>query len=213
MTATERPAQPGQYCTCGRQAVTVFITEDFGETGWCGISDGGAQAGPCPFCGGARHEGRCPNYQLRPGPPDRPESPASPEPRGSNVTYLHRDDTPHTLRLLDGLLGHRSDRAELGYQPDQWGAEVDWDRLAGGALSITEVAVVHIALGCAIAERHGGPLSPAVRGPLRALLRDLAPGDGRPGAGRGHRPRTNVASRRAVTTDDDVTPLPPGIDL
>ena len=156
MTATERTAQPGQYCTCGRRAVTVFITEDFGETGWCGVSDGGAQAGPCPFCGGARHEGRCPNYQLRPGPPDRPESPASPEPRGSNVTYLHRDDTPHTLRLLDGLLGHRSDRAELGYQPDPWGAEVDWDRLTGGALSTTEVAVVHIALGCAIAEVTAG---------------------------------------------------------
>lgn len=112
------------------------------------------------------------------------------EPHGSDVSNLHGDDAPITLRLLDALFGRRSDRAELGYHPNRSGAEVHWDRLTGGALSTTEVAVAHIALGCAFAEHHRGP-----------------------GAGRGRRPRTNGASRRALTTDDDVTPLPPGIDL
>jgi hypothetical protein len=36
-----------------------------GPTGWCGQSDGADQAGPYPFCGGARHESRCPKYRLR----------------------------------------------------------------------------------------------------------------------------------------------------
>jgi hypothetical protein len=83
------------------------------------------------------------------------------------TTHLHRDDTPLTLRLLDGLLGHRHDRAEVGYRPDQWGAEVDWDRLTSGVLSTSEVAVIHIAHGCAIAERHGGslPASCGYQGP------------------------------------------------
>lgn len=210
--SSERPAEPGERCTCGRQAVTVFITENFGDTGWCGISDGGAQVGPCPFCGGARHEGRCPQYQLRPDPPDQPEGPTSLRPQGDDVTYLHRDDTPLALRLLHGLLGHRADRAELGYQPDESGAVVDWDQLMGGALSTTEVAVVHIALGCAIAERHGGPLPSSVRGPLRALARDLAPGDDRPAAGRGRQSRIYSVSSPAVAPDD-VTPPSPGIDL
>jgi hypothetical protein len=47
---TQRPAQPGERCTCGRE-------------------DGGEQTGPCPFCGGQRHQGRCPAYRLRPDPP------------------------------------------------------------------------------------------------------------------------------------------------
>lgn len=115
----------------------MFSTERFGEVGWCGAS-GDDRAGPCPFCGGGRHEGRCPNYRLRPDPqpPARgPSSPgqsgvsASPQLQGDDVTttHLHRDDNPLTLRLLDGLLGHRHDRAEVGYRPDQWGAEVDWE--------------------------------------------------------------------------------------
>jgi hypothetical protein len=63
---TERPAQPGERCTCGRQAVVVYLGSVFGPTGYCGIADGGDQAGPCPFCGGPRHpEGRCPDYRLR----------------------------------------------------------------------------------------------------------------------------------------------------
>jgi hypothetical protein len=64
----ERPAKPGELCTCGRQAVVVYLGSVFGSTGYCGIPDGGDRTGPCPFCGGPRHsewEGRCPNYRLR----------------------------------------------------------------------------------------------------------------------------------------------------
>jgi hypothetical protein len=67
---TERPAAPGERCTCGRQAVVVYLGSVFGPTGYCGIADGGDQAGPCPFCGGPRHQsGRCPDYRLRPDQP------------------------------------------------------------------------------------------------------------------------------------------------
>jgi hypothetical protein len=63
---TERPAEPGERCTCGRQAIVVYLGSLFGPTGHCGIPDGGDRAGPCPFCGGPRHqEGRCPDYRLR----------------------------------------------------------------------------------------------------------------------------------------------------
>jgi hypothetical protein len=65
---TERPAEPGELCTCGRQAIVVYLGSVFGPTGYCGIPDRGDQTGPCPFCGGPRHEepyGRCPHYRLR----------------------------------------------------------------------------------------------------------------------------------------------------
>jgi hypothetical protein len=61
----ERPAQPGERCTCGRQAVVVYLGGVFGPTGYCGLPDGGDQSGPCPFCGGPRHQqGRCLHYRL-----------------------------------------------------------------------------------------------------------------------------------------------------
>jgi hypothetical protein len=65
--ATERAAQPGELCTCGRQAIAVYPSDHYGEVGWCGISDGGDRTGPCPFCGGRRHGelGGCPRYRLR----------------------------------------------------------------------------------------------------------------------------------------------------
>jgi len=60
-----RRARKGELCTCGRQAVSVIVRADGGEVGWCGVSDGGATDGPCPFCGGDRHElGPCPQYRL-----------------------------------------------------------------------------------------------------------------------------------------------------
>ena len=68
---SERPAAPGELCTCGRQAIVVYLGSVFGPTGYCGIPDGGDRAGPCPFCGGPRHEtaygdpDRCPDYRLR----------------------------------------------------------------------------------------------------------------------------------------------------
>lgn len=35
--------RPGELCSCGRPAVTVYITEEFGRVGYCGIPDGGQQ--------------------------------------------------------------------------------------------------------------------------------------------------------------------------
>jgi hypothetical protein len=67
---SERPAEPGDRCTCGRQAIVVYLGSVFGPTGYCGIPDGGDTTGPCPFCGGPRHQdGRCPDYRLRPDHP------------------------------------------------------------------------------------------------------------------------------------------------
>jgi len=62
-----RAALPGELCTCGRQAVTVFQFDGRAPVGYCGMPDGGSRSGPCPFCGGERHEpGPCPQYRLRP---------------------------------------------------------------------------------------------------------------------------------------------------
>lgn len=72
-------------------------------------------------------------------------------------TRLHRDDYPETLRLLRAVFTGRTDFTRLGYHPDGNGATVDWDHMANEApISSTEVAMVHIAHGCAILERHGG---------------------------------------------------------
>ena len=71
LDTTQRPAEPGELCTCGRQARVVYITEKWGEVGHCGLSDGGRGGPkPCPFCGHpagpkAHPETRCPNYRLR----------------------------------------------------------------------------------------------------------------------------------------------------
>ncbi len=69
---TIRAAEPGELCTCGRQAVEVYEGGPFGVTGACGIPDGGDRSGPCRFCGEPRtsHGGRCPRYVLRPVSPD-----------------------------------------------------------------------------------------------------------------------------------------------
>jgi hypothetical protein len=61
-----REAAPGELCTCGRQAREVFVRADGDEIGYCGIPDGGAKSGQCPFCGMRRHSpGPCPRYSLR----------------------------------------------------------------------------------------------------------------------------------------------------
>ena len=65
---SERRAEPGELCTCGRQAIVVYLGGVFGPTGDCGIRDGGDRTGPCPFCGEPRHQGRCPHYRLRLAP-------------------------------------------------------------------------------------------------------------------------------------------------
>ena len=70
--SSERPARPGELCTCGRQARTVFLTRRWGEVGSCD-TDGAGQLPvlPCPFCGAteAHQVGgevvKCPQYRLR----------------------------------------------------------------------------------------------------------------------------------------------------
>jgi len=59
------PSTPRRGVHVRRPALVVFLSDQWGPTGWCGISDGGAK-GPCAFCGGAAHSGqRCPRCQLR----------------------------------------------------------------------------------------------------------------------------------------------------
>ena len=85
------------------------------------------------------------------------------------TVHLHRDDVPDTLALLGALLGDRT-HPPPGYTPDETGADVDWDLLADGYLSTSEKAVVHIAHGCAILERHGGGLPTELRWQVRAAV-------------------------------------------
>ena len=86
---------------------------------------------------------------------------------------LHVDDYPHTLRLLGALVGGRSDRERLGYASGEHVVVVDWQLLLDGPLSSTEVAIVHVARGCATLERTGGvpaPLAEVVADVVRAVL-------------------------------------------
>ena len=76
--------------------------------------------------------------------------------REETAVHLHGDDHPHTLRLLAALVGRRTDRHRLGYQPTDTGAYVDWDQLIHAPLSSTQVATVRIARACATIERAGG---------------------------------------------------------
>ena len=70
----QRPAEPGELCTCGRQAVTVIGTEEFGDVGYCGIEGAAFRPVlPCPWCSATDPPeepyggpARCPEYRLRP---------------------------------------------------------------------------------------------------------------------------------------------------
>ncbi|MFD9249601.1 hypothetical protein [Streptomyces bottropensis] len=70
----ERPAVPGELCTCGRQAIVVYVTAEHGEVGHCGIEGAAFRPVlPCPWCGATEPHtvpwgdpGRCPQYTLRP---------------------------------------------------------------------------------------------------------------------------------------------------
>jgi hypothetical protein len=71
-SSTERPAEPGELCTCGRPARTVFLTRRWGEVGSCDTDRSGElPVLPCPFCGAseAHQVGgevvKCPQYRLR----------------------------------------------------------------------------------------------------------------------------------------------------
>ena len=62
----QRPAEPGEVCTCGRPAVIVYVGGAFGETGYCGRQRRTARS--CPWCPDGPHDGaRCPAYRVRPG--------------------------------------------------------------------------------------------------------------------------------------------------
>jgi hypothetical protein len=88
--------------------------------------------------------------------------------------HLHRIDHPLTLGILFELLDRRG-RPPDGYQRTDQGAWVDWDALSCSYLSSTEIAVVHIAHGCSIAERHGG-LPPATVVPVHQAICELTGG-------------------------------------
>jgi hypothetical protein len=74
-----------------------------------------------------------------------------------NRVHLHFDDHPQALAILATLFGHRVARAgEVGYEPTEHGAWVDWAALEHSWLSSTECAAVVVARGIAMAERHSG---------------------------------------------------------
>jgi hypothetical protein len=85
--------------------------------------------------------------------------------------HLYRVDQPLTLDILSELLDRRG-RPPDGYERTDQGAWVDWDALSRSYLSSTEIAVIHIAHGCSIAERHGG-LPPATVLPVHQAIREL----------------------------------------
>lgn len=69
----EREANPGELCTCGRDAVTVYSFSGRGEMGWCGLSSALPPVVPCRFCGSDEAHRtawgdleKCPRYQLVP---------------------------------------------------------------------------------------------------------------------------------------------------
>ena len=78
----------------------------------------------------------------------------------AEVTHLDRVGTPGALAILEDLVaGH--EHPPVGCEATADGAWVDWDRLINSPiLSSGEIAAVHIARGCALAERIGGlPIS------------------------------------------------------
>jgi hypothetical protein len=88
------------------------------------------------------------------------------------IEHLHRDDVPETLALLNVLLGNRATLPE-GYTPDETGADVDWGLLADSYLSTSEKAVVDIAHGLAILERHGGKFGRELRDQILAAVQTI----------------------------------------
>ena len=89
-----------------------------------------------------------------------------------SIEHLQRDDVPETLALLNVLLGGRQ-TAPPGYAPHASGADVDWELLADSELSTNEVAVVHIAHGCAILERDTRGLPLQLRSQVLATVQTI----------------------------------------
>jgi len=57
----QRPANPGERCTCGRAAIVVFLGGRRGDTGYCGAP---STRTDCAWCDQPRHDGRCPQHTL-----------------------------------------------------------------------------------------------------------------------------------------------------
>jgi hypothetical protein len=74
--------------------------------------------------------------------------------------HLHKDDCPVTLGLLQAVIRGRPND---GFETTDSGAYVEWVEI-GARLSSTEDAVVRIAQGLAIIERHGGGVPERLRG-------------------------------------------------
>ena len=132
-----RRAEPGEMCTCGRPAATVYLVGRFGDTVHCGLADGGAPVdGVCTFCGDTidhthywahyaaakraagrdsaagddvAQGGRCPLYRLRLADP-LPELHAESVRRNDPVTD-RRERAEDRLRaeLLEVLLAAGAD--------------------------------------------------------------------------------------------------------
>jgi hypothetical protein len=106
MDSEQRPAEFGDLCTCGRQAVVVYISEEYGEVGHCGVEGSAAQPIlPCPFCHSSKpHKAswgdpaKCPDYRLR---PVRPSDPVTTQASVERIRRVVRD------RQIPGIAGHR----------------------------------------------------------------------------------------------------------
>ena len=92
----------------------------------------------------------------------------------AEVTYLDRVGTPGALAVLEDLVaGH--EHPPVGYEATANGVWVDWDRLIKSPiLSSGELSAVHIARGCALAERVGGLPTSSRSAVLTAITRVVA---------------------------------------
>lgn len=85
-------------------------------------------------------------------------------------TYLHVANAPSSLSILNALFTHRLTPLP-GWEPDDTGASVDWEALAGGCLGPSEKCVVLFARACASAELYGGMLPCAAQ--IRTAVAEL----------------------------------------
>jgi hypothetical protein len=89
----------------------------------------------------------------------------------AGLTYLDRVGTPGALVIMEDLVAAH-EHPPVGYESTADGAWVDWDRLIKSPiLSSAELAAVHIARGCALAERLGGLPASNRSSLLRAITR------------------------------------------
>ena len=88
-----------------------------------------------------------------------------------DTVFLHKIDYPEALGILNTVLSRRADLGpEMGFEPDENGATVSWQRLATGKLSTSEQISCQLAHGIARLERHGGALPAKVRSHVIAGL-------------------------------------------